>query len=53
MTAARPRVGIFRDCNYPLRDLPQPRCPECGRAFDPHDPGMMLNPRMTRVGEVA
>ena len=25
-------------CNYPLRGLPEPRCPECGNGFDPHDP---------------
>jgi hypothetical protein len=25
-------------CGYALRDLPEPRCPECGRAFDPARP---------------
>lgn len=25
-------------CGYILEGLPEPRCPECGRAFDPHDP---------------
>ena len=25
------------DCNYPLINLPSPRCPECGRGFDPRD----------------
>lgn len=25
-------------CGYPLRDLAEPRCPECGREFDPGDP---------------
>ena len=24
-------------CNYPLNDLPEPRCPECGRGFDAVD----------------
>lgn len=24
-------------CNYPLRQLSEYRCPECGQAFDPHD----------------
>jgi hypothetical protein len=24
-------------CNYVLRDLPMPRCPECGHHFDPAD----------------
>src|SRR5579872_6657457 len=26
---------------YSLRDLPAPRCPECGRPFDPADPRTM------------
>jgi hypothetical protein len=26
------------DCRYPLKGLPESRCPECGRAFDPSDP---------------
>lgn len=25
------------DCGYILDGLPEPRCPECGRAFDPGD----------------
>ncbi len=25
-------------CGYALRGLIEPRCPECGRAFDPNDP---------------
>jgi hypothetical protein len=25
-------------CLYPLGGLPEPRCPECGRPFDPDDP---------------
>jgi hypothetical protein len=25
-------------CYYVLNHLPEPRCPECGRAFDPNDP---------------
>lgn len=24
-------------CGYDLRGLPEPRCPECGRGFDPND----------------
>ena len=35
MTAAT--VGLCLDCNYPLDGLPTPRCPECGREFDPDD----------------
>lgn len=33
--------GICLDCHYPLRSLPKPRCPECGRPFDPVDPRTM------------
>jgi hypothetical protein len=28
-------------CDYSLRGLPENRCPECGRAFDPDDPRTM------------
>jgi len=27
-----------RQCGYNLYGLPENRCPECGKAFDPHDP---------------
>ncbi len=27
-----------RQCGYALQGLPEPRCPECGRDFDPDDP---------------
>ena len=37
-----PRDGaLCLGCNYPLRGLREPRCPECGRAFDPDDPWTM------------
>ena len=36
-TIDRPHLGLCLDCNYPLGGLPSPRCPECGRAFDPND----------------
>src|SRR5262245_17223418 len=26
-------------CGYALDDIPGPHCPECGRVFDPKDPG--------------
>ncbi len=29
-------------CQYDLRGLPERRCPECGRAFDPQDPATYL-----------
>jgi hypothetical protein len=28
-------------CNYPLRGLPENRCPECGRVFDPNNRATM------------
>jgi hypothetical protein len=27
-----------KSCHYPLKQLSEPRCPECGLAFDPNDP---------------
>jgi hypothetical protein len=33
--------GHCRVCNYDLRGLPEPRCPECGTPFDPAEvPGL-------------
>jgi hypothetical protein len=31
------KVGRCWECGYLLRGLPTPRCPECGRRFDPAD----------------
>src|SRR5687767_12348608 len=31
-------------CKYDLANLTEPRCPECGRVFDPSD-GMTFGPR--------
>jgi hypothetical protein len=33
-----PDTAVCLQCGYSLRGLPEPRCPECGRAFDPADP---------------
>jgi hypothetical protein len=33
--------GLCISCNYQLRGLVTPRCPECGREFDPNDPSTM------------
>lgn len=38
---AADHVGLCRDCNYALRGLPENRCPDCGRVFDPDDPDTM------------
>jgi hypothetical protein len=32
------------DCRYILDGLPEARCPECGRAFDPEDPDTYVAP---------
>src|SRR5438045_4421546 len=34
-------IGLCLTCGYALRGLPTPRCPECGREFDPMDPATM------------
>jgi hypothetical protein len=34
---AQHKVGACWECGYSLRGLPTPRCPECGRPFDPAD----------------
>ena len=39
--ALGPRLGLCLDCGYALHGLPTPRCPECGREFDPLDPATM------------
>jgi hypothetical protein len=39
-TTAQP-IGLCLDCGYALCGLPTPRCPECGREFDPLDPSTM------------
>ncbi len=30
----RRRRGLCRECAYDLRGTTEPRCPECGKAFD-------------------
>lgn len=37
------------ECGYDLRDLPERRCPECGRAFDPEDKKSWGNARTFRA----
>jgi hypothetical protein len=34
-------IGLCLECGYALRGLPMPRCPECGREFDPMDSATM------------
>ncbi len=41
-------AGRCKECGYPLRALKVPRCPECGRGFDPADPDTMDLPEHLR-----
>ncbi|XAM00577.1 hypothetical protein OT109_04135 [Phycisphaeraceae bacterium D3-23] len=38
-----------RDCDYPLKELAEPRCPECGRGFDASDATSYLPKRKQRT----
>ncbi len=40
------------DCGYTLTGLTDPRCPECGRAFDPADPDSYWHPDRVRFRPV-
>jgi len=40
-------------CGYNLHALPEPRCPECGRAFDPEDPTSWGNKRAYKFAPIA
>jgi hypothetical protein len=42
MTSPEPKRCL--DCGYILEGLPENRCPECGRAFDPDDPRTVAPP---------
>ncbi len=44
-------AGRCRECGYLLRGLTEPRCPECGRPFDPEDPSTMDLPEHLRPGK--
>ena len=37
-TLSVPEAARCKTCGYALRGLGDPRCPECGGAFDPDDP---------------
>ena len=44
LTEVPSETGMYcRGCYYDLRGQETPRCPECGRAFDPGDPGSFLD----------
>jgi len=40
-TEPEKKVGVCWECGYSLRGLETPRCPECGRPFDPADEATM------------
>lgn len=46
-----PRAPTCLTCRYPLTNLPENRCPECGRAFDPNDP-LTFGPRAHRFAHI-
>ena len=48
MSVDVPDSAQCRECGYLLRGLPEPRCPECGRPFDPHDPTTYRDPTRPR-----
>jgi hypothetical protein len=39
-----PISTLCLDCGYVLDHLAEPRCPECGRPFDPRDPSTFTTP---------
>ena len=41
-TESSPSIRHCLGCSYDLRGLPENRCPECGRCFDPDDPGTFV-----------
>src|SRR4051812_43456926 len=43
--------GVCLDCRYPLRALAEPRCPECGRLFEPTNPRSYWLPGMVTAGK--
>ncbi len=43
-----PRDARCLGCGYSLRGLAEPRCPECGRPFDPADPTSVRLPARRR-----
>ena len=46
--------GFCPRCHYNLRGLAEPRCPECGRGFDPSDPRTYsFTPRSDRLRKAA
>ncbi len=52
MSAVAPSEPLCINCNYPLAQLPDAKCPECGRAFDPADPST-FNPTRQAIGRLS
>lgn len=49
MRRADLKHAICLDCGYRLHGLCEPRCPECGRAFDPENPNTFLDQQRPKV----
>jgi hypothetical protein len=49
----RPDTPLCRACAYPLAGLPHPRCPECGRDFDPADARTFITRRSMLTSRLA
>jgi hypothetical protein len=45
--------GFCLKCRYPLRGLPEPRCPECGTVFHPNDRHTFLVAGQRPIGPTA
>ncbi len=50
MIASVPENAACRQCGYLLRDLHEPRCPECGGSFDPSNPLTFEIAGLSRLG---
>lgn len=45
VNAEVPVAAVCLGCGYRLYALPESRCPECGRVFDPCNPSTFRTPR--------
>jgi hypothetical protein len=51
--ASPSQEGFCTKCRYPLRGLPEPRCPECGKPFDPANPETFFVTGQRPMGPIA
>ncbi len=52
MSAVAPSEPLCINCNYPLAQLPDAKCPECGQVFDLADPST-FNPTGQPIGRLS